>query len=340
MFGPLRAIESQDLDRVSEFLVRIHQRNASAPFADRRVLHWKYLWPRSNWVGSRGFVLERDGKILAHAGVVPTVFRLSTGETVRSATVIDWAAARSAPGAGVTLMVQVADRVGAVFVIGGAPPARRIEPKIGFRNAGVARAYVRWVRPWREFRIRPKTPRSALRLLHGMARSLGPKPTCEPEWDSVLINEFDESLETLLNGKPVSLTLCQRTVEDLNYMLQCPAMEMKGFLLRRRESVVGYFIVAKAGWEARIVDIFVNSDKPRDWRLAYGTAAHAVGRCPEICRIRARATVPLFVEALIQNGFWLQHEDPIMIRDPRSLLASAFPINLQMFEDDAAYLTT
>jgi hypothetical protein len=266
------------------------------------------------------------------------MFRLPSGDAVESAAVTDWAAERSVPGAGVMLMRKLLDKVSPIFVVAGTPPARQVLPKIGFRHAGVALAYTRWVRPWREFQVRPKTFRSILRLSHGLVHSVRPRHTVVQDWDSIPVNNFDSSLGALLNRRSSSLTFCQRTVENLNYMLQCPAVKMKGFLLRRKESLVGYFILGKTGWEGRIVDIFVDSDQPQDRKAAYATATRTAMCEPGVCRIFAWAAPP-FRGALVQNGFWLQDEKPVMICDPKNLLAGAFPIDIQLFEGDNAYLT-
>ena len=238
----------------------------------------------------------------------------------------------SGPGVGVTLLNRLVEKMGSVFIVGGAPAARQIQPKIGFRQAGVARVYTRWVRPWREFQVRRKSFRSVLRLLVGLVYSLCTRRPFVGDWDSIAVKAFDPSLQKLLNRQSVSFTCGQRTVENLNYMLQCPTVEMKGFLLRRRESVVGYFILGKAGWEGRMVDILIDSDGPQDWKLAYATAALTLMREPEVCRIRAWATAAPFSDALAQNGFWLQSSEPIVVRDPKNGLAGAFPINLQLFD--------
>jgi hypothetical protein len=122
-------------------------------------------------------------------------------------------------------------------------------------------------------------------------------------------------------------------------MLRCPAVEMKGFLLRRNQSVVGYFLLARTGWEGRLLDIFVSSDNPQDWRCAAATATHAIADEPEVCRIFAWAVAPRLRNALVQNGFWQQDEVSIAVRDPRNLLEGAFPASLQMFDGESAYLT-
>jgi hypothetical protein len=336
MSAMLRPIEAQDLKRVSEFLFQTHGLTQPVTFAHPSVLEWKYLYPRSGRTGTRAFVLEKKGRIIAHGGVVPALFKLPSGESIPSATVIDWAADPSVPGAGIILINKLQAQTGPLFVIGGSEAARRVLPKIGFRAAGEINAYAGWVRPWKEFRLRAKSGRSWLRLAHGLVHPLRPDGMQEG-WDTLPVEKFDDSIQKLLDNRVARLPWCSRTVEHLNYMLRCPAVKMNGFLLRRRGNTVGYFILGKAGWEGRVVDIQMELDNLSDWKAAYGIAIDTICRDSEICRISAWATSPVS-EVLLELGFWLQGKKPIQVRDPANQLARAFPANLQLLDGEAAFL--
>jgi hypothetical protein len=338
MIGSPRAINADDLEKVSRFLLGIYKIDAAA-FADPEVLEWKYLRPRTDWHGSRGFVMERDGEIVAHLGVVPAIFEFPDGRKVRGGTLIDWAAISALPGTGALLGRHLVSRLEATFVIGGAPVTRQILPKARFRARAAATTYVKWIRPWKEFLARPKSSRSAIRLCHGLAYSLHSKRVVSKNWQSVPICHFSQSTESLLQRRSKWMTSCQRSVDTLNYMLECPAVPIKAFLLKRNDIVAGYFLIGKAAWEGRIVDIFVDSGDVNDWAVGYGQAAAVAAQEEEVCRVRAMASVPLLQSALTRNGFWVQQEYPIMVKDPKNALADALPINLQFFEADAAYLS-
>jgi len=338
IIGSPRAIEREDLEKVSRFLLKIYEIEA-ATFADPKVLEWKYLRPRTDWHGSRGFVIERDSEIVAHLGVVPAVFEFPNGRTVCGGTLIDWAAISAVPGAGAMLGRNLVSRLDATFVIGGAPLTRQILPKARFHPRTAAVTYVRWIRPWKEFLARPKSSRSAIRLCHGLAYALHSKPVFSKDWESVPISHFSQNLESLLQRRSKWMTSCQRSVDTLNYMLECPAVTIKAFLLKRNDVVVGYFLIGKAAWDGRIVDIFVDSGDVNDWAFGYGQAVAAAAQEEEVCRVRAMASVPLLQSALAKNGFWVQQEYPVMVKDPKNVLVNAFPINLQLFEADAAYLS-
>src|SRR5262249_25922072 len=160
-------------------------------------------------------------------------------------------------------------------------------PKIGFRTAGEVDAYAGWVRPWKEFQLRAKSGRSWLRLAHGLLHPMRLDGMQSADWDTVPVEKFDDSLQELLDNRRARMPWCSRTVEHLNYMLRCPAVQMKGFLLRRRGKTVGYFILGKAGWEGRVIDVQLRLDELGDWKSAYGVAINASCQDADICRISA-----------------------------------------------------
>jgi hypothetical protein len=332
----LRPVEPKDLPDVSRFLVRTYQVDAASNLSDTAFLEWKYLIPRPGSVGSRSFVLEKEGKIVAHGGICPASFRLPSGNLVSAITIMDWAADPAFPGAGITLFSKLMKLADTVFIVGGSPATRQILPHIGFRPVGEALTFARWVRPWKEFRTRAVTGRSLLRLAHGLTTSMRQAPYVQ-RLNVQPATQFDDSLRPLLENRELLMTTCQRTISDLNYLLQCPAGPVKGYLLLESGDLRGYFILGRALWEARLLDVFVNSGNLEEWRHAYAAATSIATADPDVCRIRAVATTPLHGEALRGSGYWKQFKEPIMIHDPRGFLAGAFPASFQLFDGDAGY---
>src|SRR5208282_2263173 len=185
IIGTLRAAEASDLPALAKFLVRAYKSEPLDSYFDPRLLEWKYLCPRPGWDGSRSFVLEKDGKIVAHGGVCPITFRLPTGGAVGSLTIMDWAADPAIPGVGVMLYRKLMPMAPTSFVIGGAAVTREILPRIGFRSVGEALTYAAWLRPWREFRTRPRSRRSVLRLLHGLTHPVDIRSRPGTRWEFI-----------------------------------------------------------------------------------------------------------------------------------------------------------
>jgi hypothetical protein len=225
------------------------------------------------------------------------------------------------------------------FVIGGAPATRLMVPRIGFRYVGEALTYAAWLRPWREFQTRPRTGKSILRLLHGLTHPARNPRQTTAEWDFAPVNQFDDSLVPVLNDTKRTWTYCGRTLADLNYALKCPYLKMQAFLLRRQGQLMGYFIIGsgKPDWEARLLDLVVNSEDADDWNSACAAVTKATQLDPEVCRIRALATFPILSQALARNGYWCQYKEPIMIHAPANALDCAFPVSFQLIDGDSGY---
>jgi len=337
MIGTFRAIGPSDLPALARFLVRVYKFEPSDLHADPRMLEWKYLYPRPDWEGSRSYVLEKDGEIIAHGGVFPVTFRLPTGDTVGSLTITDWAADPAIPGVGVMLYRKLMQMAPTSFDIGGAAATREMLPRIGFRNIGEAVTFAGWLRPWREFRRRPGTGRSVLRLLHGWAHPAHIRSQPGAQWESVPVGEFDDSLQPILSGAKRPWSFGQRTVAALNYLLKCPHLEMQGFLLKRQSRLVGCFVLGRLSWEARLLDLVVDSEDVDDWKLACAAVTNQALLDREVCRIRVMSTVPILSQALAWNGYWCQYKEPIVMHDPMNVLNGAFPMSIQLFDDDSGY---
>jgi hypothetical protein len=330
----LRPTEQKDLRVLSEFLLRIFKLKPSDFHVDPRLLEWKYLYPRDSWPGGRSYLLEKDGKIIAHCGTCPVTFHLPDGTIVKSITYMDWAADPSTHGAGKTLFTELMKMTPTSFAIGGTSDT--ILPRIGFRLIGKVACYSAWFRPWREFQTRGWTGRSTLRLLHGLTHPAPNYGRACAGWDFAPVNPFDDSLLPILN-RTRPWTFCQRTISDLNHMLKCPNVKMQGFCLRREGQLLGYFILGKAEWEARLLDLMVDSSNTNDWNLACAMVTKAARLDREVCRIRAQASSPILSQALMWNGYWLHDKQSLVLHDPADLLGRALPIDFQLLDGDYGY---
>ncbi|MFY9907695.1 MAG: hypothetical protein WBX02_02210 [Terriglobales bacterium] len=337
MTAAIRATEPKDLAALAQFLIRIYSFDPSDHHADIDLLEWKYLRSQPEGEGNRSYLLEKNGQVIAHCGICPVTFHLPNATTVNSVTMMDWAADPSVPGAGIRLFRHLMAMTPASFVIGGAPSTRLIVPRLGFQLVEAAPTYSAWLRPWREFRTRPLTGKSTLRLLHGLAHPGRSHRWKAAEWNFVPTSQFDDSVVPLLARSKRTWTFCQRTLSGLNHLLQCPHPKMQGFLLKRSADLVGYFVIGRADWEARLLDLVVDSEDAQDWSLACALVTEAAKLNPEVGRIRALAALPILRQALQSNGYWYQYQEPIMLHDPSHLLDSAFPVSFQFLDGDSGY---
>jgi len=105
----------------------------------------------------------------------------------------------------------------------------------------------------------------------------------------------------------------------------------------RRGQLVGYFILGRSDWEARLLDLVVDSFDENDWNLACATVTWAAQFDPAVCRIRVLSTQPMMNRALTWNGYWCQYKEPIALYDPADVMGGAFPVSFQLFDGDSGY---
>jgi len=292
---------------------------ADAPALDAALLRWKYWEPGTSWNGSRSFALEQDGSLVAHGSIWPIA---GIAEGVVAANLLDWAAARMPPGAGISLVRRLADIVPVMVSTGGSTATRAIMPRIGFKHAGNQNIFVRVLRPWKQHRTRPHEPlhRAFPRLLRNSSWSIA-LPVPLRGWGARRVESLDD---------PAA-----------NHVLRCPAATVSGWSLERHGKPRGYFVLSRVAGQSRIARLRIESEKTADHAAAYAIAAVSAMTDPAACELVALSPSQKVNEALDANGFHYRDQRPMFVYDPRKALPpNAGPLQLDMLDDDMAYLNT
>ena len=300
------------------------------------VLRWKCFAPHPFWEGSRGYALRYKGEIAAFGCVVPCRFLTGSG-TVASCDVIDWAASKAVPGAGIMLYRHIQGLTGTMINIGGTEDARQVLPRIGFRAGPEIHHYTRVLRPWRHFRMADrKAWKSPLRLardyreLGRAARDAGRALTVRR------VDSFDDA-GTFPDPSVTQEVVCARTSESLNYFLACPAAKMDAYVLERGPTPAGYFLLSRVGCQCRIADLWIRSADPREWAEAYGAATATARTDPHNTEVTVAASSPLQTAALERAGYRHTHTEPVFVLDPGSLLGDRSGLAVSLLENDGFY---
>jgi len=279
------------------------------------VLRWKCCTPHPFWDGSRGYALRHKGEIAAFGCVVPCRFTTGSGD-VAGCNVIDWAASKAVPGAGIGLYRHIQSLTGAMINIGGSADARRVLPAIGFAVGTELRHYTRVLRPLHHMRqagrLDWKTPLRLARDYLELARSA-------PAARSALRVGCQQ-------------VVCARTPESIAYVLACPAARMEA-----RDLDGGGFLLSRVGGECRIADLWIRSPDSHDWAAAYSAATRAALADPETTHVTAAASQQLRTEALRLAGFRHTHSEPVFVFDPHHRLGDYSALVLSLLENDAFY---
>ncbi|HEY6301537.1 MAG TPA: hypothetical protein VIX14_00600 [Terriglobales bacterium] len=335
-FVPILASEQQDL---TQFLVKSFRTDPTLNSFRPEVIDWKYFANHPEWTGPRSLAVKQAGEIVAHGGVWPV--NLVTLKTEAKAIhLIDWTASRSAVGAGVHLLRKVAGLADMLLTIGGSQDTRNLLPKLGYQRCGELRRYARVVRPWLQFRTTPeKNWKTPIKFMRNSARALTGIPSAPKGWQASKVTSFTESIDGGAIGQTTSSTSPRRTAAGLNYLLRCPAARFSGFLVSQAQQLRGYFLLTRVGRQVRIVDIRMNREDRESWQAICALATRTAAEDPETCEIVAASSIEVTREAWLQAGFVHRQTDPIFCYDPRNLVSSGPPLDLNLADGDACILS-
>lgn len=307
---------------------------------DPEHLYWKYWLGQDGWPGSRSYVLTDGTRLLAHLAVIPVSCRLESG-TVRIASVVDWAARPGEAGAGARLMKHIGGLTDALLAIHPNPPASRVMQLIGYRPHGLATGYVRTLYPLRLLRS-PVGPKWRLlpRLVRGTAwRLAAPRPDCGGWQARHIPSDQIDRIAPLLPSSRAGLVVLEREAAQLRYLLGCPTVAMRLYVLEEAHAR-GYFVLAFAPGQARLVDCWVKPAEPTAWRALIQCAVRQAQRNDDVAELTAWANDPLLTQCLVESGFHARRSVPIYLRTDNEALIAAGAIRVQMADSDAAYLHT
>lgn len=335
--APARQVE------IAGFLSNAFGTDVPAGFCNAEFLAWKFFQPHPIWKGSRSYIVEQDGGIVAHACVWPVPFRC--GHTQIPCThLIDWVASPSSPGSGIAVYRKLMQISGRVLAIGGSDQARRVLPKIGFQPFGFVGRYARVVRPWRQYRTRPVQGgwlRGAARFGRNAVWSFQRRPAAPVEWSAGQMSKPSSELDDFLRDiQPGSYSSGHRSGAILQFIMSCPLAPARLFVIRHRSVLRGYFLLNRVAGQCRIIDLQMDSASPDDWRLAYRLALETAGGERETCEVVTFASIPSIGSVLREEGFHRRDERAVMLFDPAGTLSAAAPVHLQMVDSDAFFLSS
>lgn len=298
-------------------------------------LAWKY-WQAP--LGPRSFVTCEGQAIIAHAGVVPGACLAVSGR-LSFAHVIDWAADRSAVGAGLALLKHVGRCFDALFAVGGNSDTLRILPVAGFQRCGTVTGFVRPLRP---LRVLSDYRRTHWRILPRLVRNIlwtatAPASTARGWTARRVGRDKIGSLNSLLPTPRADLAVMERTTVSFTHALECPVARMELYVAERGAETRGYFLLAFVPGQARIADCWTVEPIADDWAELVGLAVDTARRDAGVAEIMAWSSEPVLSQALTSRGFHRRHELPLSVRSRNS--DCRIPVlRIQPLDNDAAFM--
>jgi hypothetical protein len=251
----------------------------------------------------------------------------------------DWAASPSLVGAGVTLLRHIGGLADALIAMGGTQQTRRILSILGFRPCGTATGYVRVLRPLRYLAGQPRLSWKTLpNLARGVLWTLTAPSYKRGEWQAhKLTPQQVQSVGSVLPSANSNTAIFERSTARFEHCLKCPIASMALYGLEKAGHIRGYFLLAVAFGQARLVDCWMDSGKPDDWRVMVQCAIHAAQQIPVVAELITVASDAMFSDCLLQSGFRPRRTTAIQVLPTNGLLSPPVSVRFQMLDSDEAY---
>jgi hypothetical protein len=335
MKSGVRESTPSDAPGIAKLLAAANLRTNAAP----GDLTWKYWEPREDWPGSRSFVVESGGEILAHAGVVPGTLLFGARRAVITH-MVDWASRPDAPGAGVLVLKHVRRLSDCMLGVGGSEHTLKLLPSLGFRPYGTAGGYARTLHPLQLLRPSVYPAWQILpRFVRGAVWSAATPRDAAQDWSARLLGPARTGeLAAVLPRPTDTLAVMARSASTLRHISGCPITPAEVYAIDHAGVTRGYFVLTFAPGQARLADCWVDSSDPAHWRALVHGAVREARRRPNTAELVAWANDPWLSSALLECGFRLRHALPVQLLAGPEVLPSSVVPRVQMLDSDAAYL--
>lgn len=318
-----------DETALRDFLVHVFGVDSSSSFVSPALLRWKYWESRYDYSEPRSFVVERDGKIVAHAGLWPVTY---SGEcnAGRGVSMIDWASSPDAPGAGVAILQRLMRTFDFVYSIGGTEMTKVLMPKVGFQTPAEADTWARPLRPFRQILAgRKRNLRTAARLARNVLWSKWPASAPHPGWT------VSEACVEDMAG--IASLARERPAEFFRFIERCPNARCRLFKILENGRKKGVFALARVGLQARLAGAWLEDPSADTWKIAFQLAQETALRQTDACELVARSIAAPAAAGAAGSGMRLRGRKPILFYR-RQGASGALPLDFQLVDNDSFFL--
>ena len=306
-FRPTRPSDGAELRALAERLLGVAP---DSPMFEERHMRWKY-WGGGDDSCPRGYVLVRDGAIVAHAGVLPLRCRTPAGP----ATLLhpfDWMSEPSAIGSGAALLSRLNKLADGLLIVGGSAMTQRMARPLGFRAFGEVQLYAAAAAS-RSPEPGPKAASYEIRLIAPTAlpRPLGPAPSCLG---------------------------FERSASWLSACLACPALPMELVSVSRDGHALGELMLAFAPGQARVAAFWPRASDPAQRAALLVAARQLAAARAGVDEIVCMANAPDDRRALDAAGFRAVGAVPMFVLAAASMIGDGDWLAFHMLDGDLAFL--
>ena len=329
-----------DRDSITSLMREALGISANESAIDPNFQHWKYWEPHPLIDGSRSHTLKDDRAIVAHGCVWPIQLCTPSG-TFKAFHLIDWAAKRDTPGAGMQVLRQCCREMAAVFSIGGSAMTRKILPAFGFKPYNHMTFLRRPLRPFQPaLRESPADWKMPARVVRNLSWYYYPSRTLPEGWrlSPVEPGQIPEALwPTTSAGEAVS----QRSSRLLSHVVTCPVIRRStcGLLSKGANPTTAYVLLVQVGDQVRLADYGpAGLDEETSRILGLGAQALALSVFPDATAVIAATSEPPTRSGFLKSGFRLSRDESIKVLKLDKSLSSIERFRLTLLDWDALCL--
>jgi hypothetical protein len=331
-FGPTAP---EHASAVREFLVEAFKVAPDAQVFHPGTAAWKYFDSHPWWPEARSYTLQIPAGIVAHGCFSPVRFD-SGGRTVESMQIIDWAAGRQIPAAGLLLCRRCLERTrGTLLAIGGSADASSIFPKVHWltRKDDVVH-YTLPLRPWRHLARSALGWRSLARFGRNLYWRLLPGLPGAGHWNCRSARPGEEVFAHSGDFVPIL-----RTRAWFDYLLRCPATRSDLVILEEAGVARGHAFLSDAEGSVRVADFVVAAPADKAGQVAALSALlRYIAARPESAEVVASSSLREMGEVFRAAGLRPRGSSTVYLADPKKLLPQDVPIEITPLVGDAFYL--
>jgi hypothetical protein len=304
---------------------------------DPALLAWKYWDRREDWPNARSYVLEKDGAIVAHAGLWPITFG-SGADAVRGIHMIDWASAKESAGAGLALVQKLSAMFDFIYSIGGSEMTCKVLPAFGFVEYGRQWKGARPLRPLLQIVThQTRTWKLAPRLLRNSLLAMAKGSNPYESWETAEIEPREISGESYWSGASNAI-FSPRPPAFFEYFLRCPVTKFRLYGIKGDRELKGHFVIGVLRGQARVAGVWLREPNQNAWAAAYFLARQAAMCLKGVNEVVALGSEGPSRAGAVQVGFRVMSGPMVYMLDKRKKLSLAPDFQFQLCDGDLAFL--
>jgi hypothetical protein len=290
-------------------------------------MSWKYWDPRPDYPEPRSYVLESDGAFIGHVGLWPLEYA-----GVRGVHMIDWAASRNSPGAGISMVQRVSRMFEFICAIGGSETTRKVLPAFGFKERARTWEAARPLRALSQVLThQSRNWKLAARLVRNAWWSATPGLDIPDGWELREISPRDV-------GSIATSQFFSRSPGFFTYLASCPAARFRVYDLKQRGETAGYVLLSLVRGQARVAGLWLPGASETSWCAAFALAQGVARKMGSSYELIAKGVEGASERAAVSAGLRMVAKAPVFVLDRKGVFAPPPEFQFQLIDDDGAFL--